>query len=118
MKKNNHRDDIYLKHILDSAKNIKTFMAHLDKESFKKNILIQSAVIRQLEIIGEAVKHISLNLKQSYSEIKWKEIAGTRDKLIHDYMGVDIDLVWTICKKDIENLKRKISQILKDFKYC
>lgn len=117
MKKNDFKDDIYLKHILDAVKNIEIFMGKIAKEEFIKNVLIHSAVIRQLEVIGEAVKNISANLKRTYSEISWKDIAGTRDKLIHDYFGVDIDLVWAICKKDIPLLNKQIRQILKDFKY-
>lgn len=117
MKKNDFKDDIYLKHMLDAVKNIEVFIGRITKEEFVKNALIHSAVIRQLEVIGEAVKNISANLKRTYSEIKWKDISGTRDKLIHDYFGVDIDLVWAICKKDIPVLKKQIRQILKDFKY-
>lgn len=118
MKNNGFKDGIYLKHILDAVKNIEIFMGGIAKEEFIKDVLIHSAVIRQLEVIGEAVKNISANLKRTYSEINWKDIAGTRDKLIHDYFGVDMDLVWAICKKDIPVLKKQIRQILKDFKYC
>ncbi|MEW6026342.1 MAG: DUF86 domain-containing protein [Planctomycetota bacterium] len=76
-----------------------------------KDKLVQSAVIRQLEIIGEAVKNLSSDLKKAHNNIRWKDIAGLRDKLIHGYFGVDISLVWTICTKDIPELKKKLSVI-------
>ena len=99
-------DKIYLQHVLDSIKNIENFIEDMEEKEFIKNILVQSAVIRQLEIIGEAVKKLSTDLKIRYKNIPWKDIAGLRNKLIHDYFGVDINLVWTICTKDIPELKR------------
>lgn len=106
-------DKIYLQHVLDSIKNIENFIEDMEEKKFIKNILVQSAVIRQLEIIGEAVKKLSTDLKIRYKNIPWKDIAGLRNKLIHDYFGVDINLVWTICTKDIPELKRWISKIVK-----
>ena len=64
-----------------------------------------------MEIIGEAVKNVSQDVKKKYKNIQWKEIAGLRDKLIHEYFGVDLNLVWSICKKDIPELKKNISVI-------
>jgi len=106
-------DKIYLQHVLDSIKNIENFIEDIEEKKFIKNILVQSAVIRQLEIIGEAVKKLSTDLKIRYKNIPWKDIAGLRNKLIHDYFGVDINLVWTICIKDIPELKRWVSKIVK-----
>ncbi|MFH1454099.1 MAG: DUF86 domain-containing protein [Armatimonadota bacterium] len=117
MKKNNFKDNVYLKHVFDAVKNIENFTRGISKAKFIKSILIQSAVIRQLEVIGEAVKNVSVDLKRTYSEIKWKDIAGARDKLIHDYFGVDLELVWSICKKDIPVFKKQVRQILKDCKF-
>ncbi len=88
------RDEIYLKHIIDAIDNIEAFIGKMDKNEFVKSKLVQSAVIRQLEIIGEAVKNVSSHLRKSYSDIPWKDIAGLRDKLIHEYFGVDVQLVW------------------------
>jgi len=107
------KDKIYLHHIYDSIKNIENFLGNLKKEEFEKNTLVQSAVMRQLEIIGEASKKISPDLKKRSDQIPWKDIAGLRDKLIHDYFGVDIPLVWTICLHDIQKLKKDISGIMK-----
>lgn len=73
--------------------------------------LVQDAVIRNIEIIGEASKKISSDTKQIYFEIPWKEIAGMRDKLIHDYLGVDVEVVWKTIKEDISILERLIKEI-------
>ena len=104
-------DKIYLQHIIESIKNIEVFLGEIKVDEFLKNALIQNAVIRQLEIIGEAVKNVSQDVKKKYKNIQWKEIAGLRDKLIHEYFGVDLNLVWSICKKDIPELKKNISVI-------
>jgi uncharacterized protein with HEPN domain len=83
----------------------------LDRNGFSENELIQDAVIRNIEIIGEATKKISSDLKSQYSEIPWKEMSGMRDKLIHDYFGVDVDVVWRTVKEDIPFLKALIQGI-------
>jgi uncharacterized protein with HEPN domain len=80
-------------------------------EDFNSNELIQDAVIRNIEIIGEATKKISKDLKSQYREIPWKEMSGMRDKLIHDYFGVDVDVVWKTVTEDIPYLKSLIVKI-------
>jgi len=86
-------------------------MYDITKEHFCDNEEKQSAVIRQIEIIGEAVKNLSTEFKKQNENIEWSKIAGTRDKIIHHYFKVDIDLVWDIIKKDIPSLKVKIQKI-------
>ncbi|GAB61212.1 MAG: DUF86 domain-containing protein [Candidatus Jettenia sp.] len=108
------RDEIYLKHIIDAINNIEVFIDKMGKDEFMKNKLVQSATIRQLEIIGEAVKNVSSHLRKSYSDISWKDIADLRDKLIHEYFGVDIQLVWIICVRDIPTLKKDVVKIIHD----
>jgi uncharacterized protein with HEPN domain len=81
--------------------------------------LIQDGVIRQLEIIGEASKRLSAEIKEKYLEIPWKDITGMRDKLIHDYFGVDLDAVWDTVEKDIPVLKNKLESLVKEMgDYC
>ena len=80
-------------------------------KDFSVNELVQDAVIRNIEIIGEASKKISSDTKQIYYEIPWKEIAGMRDKLIHDYLGLDVEVVWRTITDDIPILEKQIKEI-------
>lgn len=77
--------------------------------------LVQDGVIRQLEIIGEATKRLSLELREKNSDIPWQDIAGMRDKLIHGYFGVDIEKVWLTAKHDLPGFKLDIIRILDEF---
>ncbi len=104
-------DLAYIEHILDCIRKINEFSKGLSLKEFRKNELVQDAVIRNIEIIGEASKKISSDTKQTYYKIPWKEIAGMRDKLIHDYLGVDVDVVWKTIKTDIPVLEKFISEI-------
>lgn len=110
------KDEVYLQHIIDAINNIETFIGNFKREDFLKSKLVQSAVMRQLEIIGEAVKNVSSPLRKAYSNIPWKDIAGLRDKLIHEYFGVDVQLVWIICVRDIPVLKENIMKIIHGLK--
>jgi uncharacterized protein with HEPN domain len=103
---------VYLQHIRDSIAHIENFIQGIDEKAFCRNALVYSAVIRQLEIIGEAVKNLSADFRKSHKHIPWKDVAGLRDKLIHGYFGVDNLLVWKICKKEIPELKRFVLEIL------
>ncbi len=104
---------VFIKHILVSIKDIESFSKGLSKDKFVKDNLRQNAIIRKIEIIGEAVKNLSDSFKNKYSEVLWKEIAGTRDKIIHHYFGVDLDIIWKIIKTDLPKLEKKIIKILK-----
>jgi len=106
------KDDLaFIEHILDSINAIEKFSKNINKEKLMSNRLKQSAIVREIEIIGEAVKNISKGLKNKHSEIQWKEIAGTRDKMIHHYFGVDLNIVWDIVKINLPDLKDKILKI-------
>lgn len=109
------KDDlIFIKHILESIEAIAEFSRNISKGELSLNRLRQSAIVREIEIIGEAAKNISLNVKDKHKEIPWKEIIGTRDKMIHHYFGVDLNIVWDIIKKDLPDLKKKMQEILKE----
>jgi uncharacterized protein with HEPN domain len=102
----------YLNDILEAIDDIQSFikdMSFTDLESDKKTLY---AVIRCLEILGEAVRKIPKNVKERYPDIPWKEIAGIRDKLIHEYFGVDTQTIWDTIQEDLSPLKETITNII------
>jgi uncharacterized protein with HEPN domain len=106
-------DRIYLLHVRDSIQHIVNYTA-AGKENFFSDRKTQDAVVRNLEIIGEATKRVFATLKEAHPDIAWKPIAGMRDKLIHDYFGINLQLVWDAVVRDLPDLKRKIDLLLKD----
>ena len=110
------RDElVYLRHILDAIKIVEEYLQGVDEAKFKATRLLQDGAIRQIEIIGEAVRHISKDIRKTYPEIPWQDVAGMRDKLIHGYFGVDIEKVWDTAQDDLPVLKKQVTGILKDF---
>ncbi len=106
-------DRVYLQHIRDSIARILEYTKGGSNE-FMHDSKIQDAVIRNLEIIGEAVKHLSDDLRSPNSDIPWKQIAGMRDELIHEYFGVDAGIVWNVIAQHLPLLKEKIDNLLKN----
>ena len=104
--------NIFLAHILESIEWIEKEIKGLSKDRFINDVPTQDAAIRRLEIIGEAVKNLTTEFKKKYPDISWKKISGLRDKLIHDYFGIDLELVWTIIKKDLPPFKKQVKRML------
>jgi len=114
MKKKSTKKDpkILLLDIMDSIENIQKYTKDVSKTKFFADLKTQDAVIRRIGVIGEAVKNLPVIFRNKNPDILWKEIAGTRNVIIHDYSGIDTNLVWEIIKTDIPELKRRITKIL------
>jgi len=106
------RDQTLANHILGCVKNIESYTAGLSKEEFLSNFMIQDAVTRNIEIIGEACSKISQETKGNYPEIPWRDIVGMRNILIHEYFRTDPETVWNVVQFNIPELKIFLSYIL------
>ena len=108
------KDRVYLLHIKDSAKWIIELQKQFNKNEFKESRLFQNGVIREVEIIGEASNKLSKDIKEKYPEVAWIEIIGMRNKVIHEYFGIDLESVWKTISVDIPELLEKIEKIIKN----
>ncbi len=106
------RDDaVYLGHIRDAVSRIGSYLEGVSEEQFFNTPLLQDGVIRQLEIIGEATKRLSERFRQSAPQVPWRDVAGMRDKLAHDYMGVDLHAVWDSATIDVPALGTVLGRV-------
>jgi len=110
MKKREYRD--YLNDILSSINEVESFIEGMTYKDFFKDRKTKNAVIRSIEVIGEATKQIPKSVRDKNRSIPWKKMAGMRDKVIHEYFGVDYETVWKTAKKQIPKLKNKIANLL------
>lgn len=107
---------LYVKDILENMDRAEAFIESMTYEEFLKDVKTSYAVVRCIEIIGEAAKNVPTDMKRKYKDVPWKNIAGMRDKVSHFYFGVDFGKVWLAVKKDVPVLKPRMRQILDELK--
>ncbi len=104
----------YLKHIADACAQIEEYIEGKKFQDFKKNQLLQDGVIRQMQIVGQASKLLSANTRKLLKSIDWMGIIGMRNKLVHEYFGVDLKTVWSAAKKDVPELEKAVRSLLEE----
>lgn len=108
------RDDtVYLKHIADAINQIEDYLGEKSFEEFTENKMFQDAVVRQLEIIGEASRNLSDDFRGLHPAVPWNQIVGMRNRMAHDYLNVDMEIVWDIITRDLPVLKLRIAELLR-----
>jgi uncharacterized protein with HEPN domain len=108
-------DSAYLADIQEAIRRIGGYTADMSYEQFRKDIRTQDAVMRNLEIIGEATKNISASFRKKHSDIPWKQMTALRDRLIHHYFGVNLDIVWGIITKELPGVVNHIEIVRKNY---
>ena len=106
--------EVHLLDILESIGKIEEYTAGKEEQDFLENTLLQDAILRRLEVMGEAVKGIPQNVRSEHPRVPWKEIAGLRDVLIHQYFGVKLERVWRIVEKNLPVLKTELLRIAEE----
>jgi len=108
------KDSWRLSHIIEAIENIEEFAAGVDKEKFMNDYPLQCVFFRQFEVIGEAAGNLSASLTEGHLEIDWQKIKGMRNRIIHGYFEVDLDILWDTMQNDLSKLKKQIENILKE----
>jgi len=103
---------LYLQDICESTLAIEEYIQNLAEDEFYSNRQVQDAIIRRLEIIGEAVKNVDDDFRNKYPQIPWKKIAGMRDIIAHEYFGVKLERVWDVVRKDLPHIKQQMLLIM------
>jgi uncharacterized protein with HEPN domain len=104
-------DSVYVGHVLDAIDRIESYLHGVTEAEFLKTPLIQDGVIHQIQIIGEAAKRLSADFRGRTPTIPWQDIAGMRDKLVHDYIGVDLETVWETATREVPALKSELQNL-------
>lgn len=103
---------LLIEDVIDSIKKIEKYIQHFTKEQFLKSDQLQDAIVRRLEIIGEATKNIPEDVRKTAPEIQWSKISGMRNIIVHDYFGINLERVWETIHKDLPFLKKEMSELL------
>ncbi len=106
--------NLFIEDILDSIETIEHFVENMSFEDFVQDDKTSSAVIRKLEIMGEAAKNIPKDVRQKYKEVPWSDMAKIRDKIIHTYFGINYQIIWKVIKERLPEIKPIISKGLKE----
>ena len=107
------RDKVFLRHILDAIKNIEDDTGDITENEFDSDRKTKDSVVRNFEIIGEAIKNLEVDLKMKHPEIPWTKPIGLRNRAIHEYFGIDYTVIWQTIKDDLPEFKRQIEELLK-----
>lgn len=113
MKERDYGD--FVQDILDSINDVENFIDGMEFEDFIKDKKTIYSVVRAIEIIGEAAKNVPEQVRKKYPDVPWKQMAGMRDKLIHEYFGVDLEILWETAKDDVPQLKTPISEVMESY---
>ena len=113
MKKREYGD--FIQDIFDCIVDVEDFTQGMEFDSFRKDRKTTFAVVRAVEVIGEATKNIPKAIRNKYPDVPWKKMAGIRDRLAHAYFGTDLEILWGVVRKDLPTLKPLIQKMLKDF---
>src|SRR5690625_2163979 len=106
------KPDVYLQAILASIGHIQRYLDNVSEDEFYENVEKKYAVLRRLEIIGEAVKQLPEDTRENHAGIPWRQIAGMRDIIIHAYFGITLEMIWVVATEDILDLKRSVEEII------
>lgn len=106
------RDKLYLAHIAEAIQRTIAYTADLSYEQFLGDTMVQDAVLRNFQVIGEATKKLSTAIRHTHPDLPWREMAGMRDKIVHEYFGINLQIVWDVAHQDMPRLLPQIEAIL------
>lgn len=107
-------NEVYLRHILDAIQQIEVYTEDVDRKAFAERRMVQDAVVRQLEIVGEASRQLSGPFQDRNDDIPWHAIIGMRNRIAHDYLNIDLEVIWEVVKYDLPTLKARVSELLRE----
>jgi len=105
---------VFVEHILQQINDVKEFAKGLSRENLEKDIKTQKAIVRSIEIMGEAVRNLSKKFREEHPEVEWKKMVGMRDMIVHEYFELNLGYVWDVIRKDLPVLKKQVEKILEE----